>query len=80
MRIFRLSELKFMAECRGIRLPEIGTDIRTPWERKPILRVFAACRAWLSKKYEIPISPPRKATFGRKPQHRHKATLNQAIE
>jgi len=32
------------------------------------------------KKYGIPFSPPQKTTFEREPQHRHKATLNQAIE
>jgi len=33
-----------------------------------------------AKKYGIRFSPPRKAIFEREPQHRHKATLNQAIE
>src|SRR5262245_40929147 len=81
IRYFRLSELGFTAECRGIRLLEMWTETLAPWEHRPSLRVLAACRAWLSKKYGIPLSPPRKTTFEREqPQHRHKATLNQATE
>jgi hypothetical protein len=52
--------LRSTAGCRGIRLLEMWTVILAPWERRPILRALAACRAWPSKNTGSPSHRYRK--------------------